>query len=327
MNILVTGGAGYIGSLAVKKLVAAGHNVFVYDDLSSGNKWAIDKKAKLIEGDIRDFDKVSKAMKDNKIEAVMNFAAKIAVGESVEKPILYFDVNVNGVNTVLRAMKENNVKNFVHSSTAATYGTPEKMPVTEDTPQLPESPYGDSKLAAEMLIKGCSKAYGINACIFRYFNVAGASDDCEIGLMPRTPITHIIPSIIMAAQGIKPKLTIFGKDYDTKDGTTIRDMIHVEDLIDAHLLGLDYIVKNNKSDIFNLGTGTGYTILEMIKAVEETTGLNVPFEYGPERPGDAVRIVASCDKAKATIGWNPKRGLKEIIATDSEFRKNYVEKN
>ena len=326
MKILVTGGAGYIGSLAVKKLIAAGHSVFVYDDLSSGNEWAIDEKATLIVGDIRDFDSISKAMKDNKIEAVLNFAAKIAVGESVEQPILYYDVNVNGVNTVLRAMKENGVKNLVHSSTAATYGTPEKMPVTEETPQLPESPYGDSKLASEKLILSAAKAYGINACIFRYFNVAGASDDCKIGLMPRTPITHIIPSIIMAAQGLKPMLTVFGKDYDTKDGTTIRDMIHVEDLIDAHLLGLDYIVKNNKTDIFNLGTGTGYTILEMIKAVEETTGLKVPYEFGAERPGDAVRIVASFDKAKKIIGWNPTRGLKEIIKTDSEFRKNYESK-
>lgn len=319
MNILVTGGAGYIGSNVVRELVDAGHQVVIFDNLSTGHKELINKKAKFVEGDITNYDQILKCFKSTKFDAVMNFAAKLIVSESVSKPIEYFENNVGGVLNILKAMKETNVKNIVHSSTAAAYGIPQKMPVTEDMPLNPESPYGTSKVAAEFAIQDAAKAYGFNFCILRYFNVAGASDDSVNGLIGKK-LTHIIPSIIEAAIGLRPKLEIYGNDYDTKDGTTVRDMIHVVDLAKAHLLGLDHIANKNKSGIFNLGTGDGYTILEMIQTTEKTLDKKVPYDFKPRRPGDVVRVVASPKKAFDELGWKIEKSLEDIISSDAKFR-------
>lgn len=317
-QILVTGGAGYIGSHAVKQLVKAGYDVIVIDNLTTGHIDAVDKGAKLVIGDVRNLALLEQVFSHNHIVGVMQFAGKIIVPESVSHPLSYFDDNFQAVLAILRAMRVFHVHNIVFSSTAAVYGSSKEPAISEDAPLHPESPYGFSKLAAEHLICDCERAYGIKHCIFRYFNVAGASEDGYIG--EAHPVeTHIIPVTVNAALSGKP-MQIFGNDYDTRDGTNLRDYIHVLDLADAHVLGMQMLLSGGDSQIINLGSENGYTNKEIVETVSEVTGHPVNWTYGPRRAGDADSIVASNKKAKEVLGWSPKRDLKSMIESDVRWR-------
>lgn len=320
-KILVTGGAGYIGSHAVRQLVKAGYKVLVIDNLSTGHADAIDPKAEFICGDVRNLNLLEAIFTHNNILGVMQFAGKIIVPESVSHPISYFDDNFLAVLSILRVMKNHNVKNIVFSSTAAVYGTSKEPAISENAPLHPESPYGFSKLAAEHLICDCEKAYGIKHCIFRYFNVAGASEDGSIG--EAHPVeTHIIPVTVNASLSGKP-MQIFGNDYMTRDGTNLRDYIHVLDLADAHVLGMKMLLEGGQSQIINLGSETGYTNLEIVKTVGEVTGKPIKFTFGPRRAGDADSIVASNARAKEVLNWKPTRDLKQMIKDDVNWRNKH----
>ncbi len=320
-TILVTGGAGYIGSHAVKQLVNAGYDVIVIDNLSTGHIDAVDKKAKLVIGDVRDLGLLDTIFSRNNIAGVMQFAGKIIVPESVSHPLSYFDDNFTAVISILRAMRKYDCKNIVFSSTAAVYGSSDSPAIKEDAPLHPESPYGFSKLAAEHLICDCEKAYGIKHCIFRYFNVAGASEDGSIG--EAHPVeTHLIPVTVNAALTGRP-MQIFGNDYQTRDGTNLRDYIHVLDLADAHVLGMKMLLSGGKSEIINLGSENGYTNKEIVETVGAVTSHPVNWTYGPRRPGDADSIVASNEKAKQILGWKPTRDLKCMIESDVNWRNKH----
>ena len=317
-TILVTGGAGYIGSHATTELLNSGYDVVVLDNLSTGFLKAVDKRATLIVGDVRDIGLLNSIFSKYKIIGVMHFAAKISVGESVSNPITYYDNNFTTVLALIRAIRTYNIKNIVFSSTAAVYGNGGDKVLTEDMPLLPLSPYGKSKLMAETLIRDSSKAYDFNYCIFRYFNVAGASKDSSIGEAHPNE-THLIPNIINAALFGK-KLTIFGNDYNTRDGTNLRDYVHVVDLVKAHVLGMKMLIEKKRSDIFNLGSKTGYTNLEIVKAVEEVLNKKIDYTIGPRRPGDSDSIVASNDHALEILHWKPENDLKKMIQDDINFR-------
>lgn len=317
-KILVTGGAGYIGSHAVRQLVRAGFQVVVVDNLSTGHVDAVDPKAEFVYGDVRNLGLLDAIFTKNKILGVMQFAGKIIVPESVSHPLAYFDDNFSAVLCVLRAMRLHNCKNIVFSSTAAVYGSSKEPAITENAPLNPQSPYGFSKLAAEHLICDCEKAYGIKHCIFRYFNVAGASEDGTIG--EAHPVeSHLIPVTVNAAESGK-KMTIFGNDYATRDGTNLRDYIHVLDLADAHVLGMKHLLDGGESTVINLGSETGYTNKEIIETVSKVTGKKVNWEFGPRRAGDPDAIVASNKKAMAVLGWKPTRDLTQMIEDDVNWR-------
>ncbi len=317
-KILVTGGAGYIGSHAVKQLCNAGYSVIVLDNLSTGHVKAVDPRAEIVVGDVRDLGLLDSLFTRQKIVGVMQFAGKIIVPESVSHPLSYYDDNFNAVLSILRAMHAHNCRNIVFSSTAAVYGTSKEPAISEEAPLHPESPYGFSKLAAERLICDCEKAYGIRHCIFRYFNVAGASEDATIG--EAHPVeTHIIPVTVNASLNGTP-MHIFGNDYQTRDGTNLRDYIHVLDLADAHVLGMKRLLAGGESAIINLGSDKGYTNKEIVETVGEVTGRPVSWTYGPRRAGDADSIVASNARAKELLGWTPKRDLHQMIADDVRWR-------
>ncbi len=317
-KILVTGGAGYIGSHAVRQLCEAGYSVIVLDNLSTGHAKAIDPRAEVVIGDVRDLGLLDALFTRQKIVGVMQFAGKIIVPESVSHPLSYYDDNFTAVISILRAMRAHNCHNIVFSSTAAVYGTSKEPSITEEAPLHPESPYGFSKLAAEHLICDCEGAYGIRHCIFRYFNVAGASEDGSIG--EAHPVeTHIIPVTVNASLSGKP-MQIFGNDYQTRDGTNLRDYIHVLDLADAHVLGMKRLLEGGSSTIINLGSDKGYTNKEIVETVGEVTGLPIHWTFGPRRPGDADSIVASNAKAKELLGWTPKRDLRQMISDDVRWR-------
>ena len=320
-TILVTGGAGYIGSHAVRQLVRADFEVIVIDNLSTGHIDAVDPQAKLVIGDVRNLALLDTIFSKHHIDGVMQFAGKIIVPESVSHPLSYFDDNFSAVISILRAMNKYHCQNIVFSSTAAVYGSSKSPAITEDAPLHPESPYGFSKLAAEHLICDCEKAYGIKHCIFRYFNVAGASEDGSIG--EAHPVeTHIIPVTVNASLSGKP-MQIFGNDYQTRDGTNLRDYIHVLDLADAHVLGMQMLLNGGNSEIINLGSETGYTNKEIVETVGEVTGHPVNWTFGPRRAGDADSIVASNEKAKAVLGWKPMRDLKCMIKSDVNWRNKH----
>lgn len=321
MRVLVTGGAGYIGSHCVYELIKDGHEVVVFDNLSVGSKSAVHKKAILVVGDIHDAAQLDQVMTSYTFDAIIHFAASIVVSESVKEPLKYYHNNLIGVHSVLSAMTRNNVKNIVFSSTAAVYGTPKEMPCVETTPTHPESPYGESKLASENMIKWVAAANDLNYTIFRYFNVCGADESGNIGLASKH-ITHIIPSAIEAVLGIRDKLTVFGTDFDTVDGTCIRDYIHVSDLARAHVLGLEYMLKTGVSEVFNLGSNAGYSVKQIVESVSQLCG-DVPFVYGPRRDGDPAIIVANADKAKELLKWEPKYKLDEMIRTDYQWRSKH----
>lgn len=315
MSILVLGGAGYIGSHAVDQLINKGYEVIVVDNLLTGHKAAVHPDARFYEGDIRDKTFLKSVFEKETIEGVLHFAASSLVGESVEKPLKYFNNNVYGMQVLLEVMHEFDVKNIVFSSTAATYGEPKEFPITESTPTDPKNPYGESKLMMEKMMKWCDNAYGMRYVALRYFNVAGAKSDASIG-EDHTPETHLVPIILQVALGQREALAIYGDDYDTPDGTCVRDYVQVEDLIAAHILALEYLKAGNESNFFNLGSNQGYSVQEMLEAAREVTGKEIPAKIAPRRAGDPSRLVASSAKAQAILGWQPKfTDVKEIIKT------------
>lgn len=315
MAILVAGGAGYIGSHMVKDLVEHGQEVVVADNLSTGHRDAINPNAKFYEGDIRDRKFLDKIFDNEDIEAVVHFAAFSIVPESMSKPLKYFDNNTGGMITLLEAMRDHNIKYIVFSSTAATYGVPEHMPIKETDPQNPINPYGLSKLMMEKMMHWADKAYGIKFVALRYFNVAGAAPDGTIG-EDHGPETHLVPIILQVAQGKRKELSIFGDDYNTPDGTNVRDYVHVMDLADAHILAIKYLEAGNESNAFNLGSSTGFSNKQMLEAAREVTGEPIPAKIAPRRPGDPDSLVAASDKARNVLGWDPKYDdVHDIIAT------------
>lgn len=316
MSILVTGGAGYIGSHAVYQLIDQGLDVVIVDNLQTGHRGAIHPKAKFYEGDLRDRDFMREVFRKESIEGVIHFAANSLVGESMEKPLQYYDNNVYGTQILLESMIDAGVKYIVFSSTAATYGEPEAVPITEEMPTVPTNTYGETKLAMENMMKWCEQAHGIRFVSLRYFNVAGARSTGEIG-EDHNPETHLIPVVLETALGKREKITIFGDDYPTKDGTCIRDYIHVEDLIDAHILALDYLKNGGQSDIFNLGSSQGFSVKEIVEMAREVTGKEIRAEIGPRRAGDPSILIASSEKAKKILGWKPSRTNIEQIIKDA----------
>lgn len=316
MSILVTGGAGYIGSHAVYQLIDQGLDVVIVDNLQTGHRGAIHPKAKFYEGDLRDRDFMREVFRKESIEGVIHFAANSLVGESMEKPLQYYDNNVYGTQILLESMIDAGVKYIVFSSTAATYGEPESVPITEEMPTVPTNTYGETKLAMENMMKWCEQAHSIRFVSLRYFNVAGARSTGEIG-EDHNPETHLIPVVLETALGKREKITIFGDDYPTKDGTCIRDYIHVEDLIDAHILALNYLKNGGPSDIFNLGSSQGFSVKEIVEMAREVTGKEIRAEIGPRRAGDPSILIASSEKAKKILGWKPSRTNIEQIIKDA----------
>lgn len=316
MSVLVLGGAGYIGSHAVYQLFDQGESVVVVDNLETGHRDAVHPKAAYYEGDIRNIDFLRSVFEKESFEAVIHFAAHSLVGESMEHPLKYFDNNVYGTQVLLQAMVEYDVKKIVFSSTAATYGEPESVPITETMPTNPTSTYGETKLTMEKLMKWTEQAYGVNYVSLRYFNVAGARETAEIGEDHR-PETHLVPIILQTALGQRSHITIFGDDYDTPDGTCIRDYVHVEDLINAHLLALNYLSDGGKSNVFNLGSSQGFSVKNMIETARTVTGREIPAKIGERRAGDPSILIASSDKAKQVLGWNPTRTSVTKIIEDA----------
>lgn len=316
MSVLVLGGAGYIGSHAVYQLIDQMSDVVVIDNLQTGHREAVHPSVKFYEGDCRDINFMRMVFKVESIDSVIHFAANSLVGESIVEPLRYFDNNVYGTQVLLQAMQENGVKKIIFSSTAATYGEVASIPITEDMPAIPTSPYGETKLAMEKMMKWCEQAYGIRYVSLRYFNVAGARESGEIG-EDHCPETHLVPIILETALGKRPHITIYGNDYDTPDGTCIRDYIHIEDLIHAHLLALDYLDNGGKSDIFNLGRNQGFSVKEMIETARNVTGKVIPEKSGKRRAGDPSILIASSEKAATILNWRPTRTSIEKIIQDA----------
>lgn len=316
-TVLVTGGAGYIGSHACKLLKAAGHRPVVYDNLNTGWREAV-KFGPLIEGDLLDRDRLREAFSEVRPDAVMHFAALSNVGESVQKPELYWRNNVAGSMNLLDAMREADVPRIVFSSTCATYGEA-VAELDEAHPQNPINPYGQSKLAVERMI-GDYAAHGLSAVIFRYFNVAGADPDSEIG-EHHEPETHLVPILLDAIAGDRPEIVVNGDDYETPDGTCIRDYLHVMDLAAAHVRGLDHLLSNGESLTLNLGTGRGFSVKEVIEAATKVTGKPAPHSIGPRRAGDPPRLVCSGETAFSALGWRPERStMAEMIGDALAWR-------
>ena len=315
MAILVCGGAGYIGSHAVHQLIEKGEEVVIVDNLQTGHRGAIHARAKFYEGDIRDCAVLDAIFTENEIEAVIHFAANSLVGESMEKPLLYFNNNVYGMQVLLEAMVRHGIDKIVFSSTAAVYGEPKRVPILEDDATEPTNTYGETKLTMEKMMKWVSRADGVRYVSLRYFNAAGALSDGSIGEDHKTE-THLIPLILQVPNGKRAHITIYGDDYKTPDGTCLRDYIHVVDLADAHVLALEYLRKGGESDIFNLGNGQGFSVKEMIAAAEKATGKKIAAEIGARRAGDPAQLIASSDKARRILGWQPHfTDVEEIIAT------------
>ena len=317
-TILVTGGAGYIGSHAVLALQKAGYPVVVLDNLVYGHRELVEDvlKVELIVGDTNDRNLLDQLFSTHHIGAVMHFAAYIAVGESVVEPGKYYRNNVNGTLTLLEAMVAANIKNFVFSSTCAIYGMPQEVPMTENHPQNPLSPYAMSKWMVEKILADFDVAYGLKSVCFRYFNASGADPNGSLG-EDHSPETHLIPLVLLAALGKRDSISILGTDYDTPDGTCVRDYIHVSDLADAHVLGLEYLLKGGDSNIFNLGNGNGFSVREVIETAKQVTGKDIKVVEGDRRAGDAPILVGSCTKAKTILGWNPQYADLHKIVEDA----------
>ena len=315
MAILVCGGAGYIGSHAVHALIEKGEQVVIVDNLQTGHRGALNPKAKFYEGDIRDASVLDKIFTENKVEAVIHFAANSLVGESMEKPLRYFNNNVYGMQVLLEAMVRHGVDKIVFSSTAAVYGEPKCVPIHEDDETCPTNTYGETKLTMEKMMKWVSRANGVRYVSLRYFNAAGALPDGSIGEDHATE-THLIPLILQVPTGRRDHITVFGDDYPTPDGTCLRDYIHVVDLADAHVLALEYLRKGGASDIFNLGNGQGFSVKEMIAAAEKATGGSIKVEIGARRAGDPAQLIASSEKARSVLGWKPQfTDVEQVIGT------------
>ena len=325
MAVLVCGGAGYIGSHAVADLLKAGEDVVVVDNLQTGHKDAVLEGAAFYEVDLRDAEALEQVFTENNIESVMHFAADSLVGVSMNEPLAYYDNNVYGALCLLKKMKEHHVTRIVFSSTAATYGEPDEVPITENMITNPTNPYGETKLAIEKMMKWAGQAHELNYVVLRYFNVAGAHPTEDIGEDHR-PETHLIPIILQVALGQREKIMVFGDDYDTQDGTCIRDYIHVSDLIQAHVKALNYLRKGGASDVFNLGNGSGFSVQEVIDTVEKVTGKEIPRELAARRAGDPPQLIASSEKAKEILGWQPERAeLATIIQTAWDWHQRHPE--
>lgn len=316
MATLVLGGAGYIGSHTVDRLIEKGEKTIVVDSLVTGHRRAVNKDAKFYQGDIADKDFMRQVFKENSdIDAVIHFAAYSLVAESMKKPLKYFDNNTAGMVKLLEVMNEFSIDKIVFSSTAATYGIPEEVPIKETTPQNPINPYGESKLMMEKIMRWADKAYGIKFVPLRYFNVAGAKPDGSIG-EDHMPETHLLPIVLQVAMGKRDKLQIFGDDYNTPDGTNIRDYVHPLDLADAHILAVDYLKAGNPSTAFNLGSSTGFSNREILEAARKVTNKEIPAEIAPRRGGDPDVLVASSTKAREVLGWKPQfDDISKIIET------------
>ncbi len=314
MKVLVTGGAGYIGAHAVRELKKAGYEVVILDNLIYGHR-ELAQGERLIVGDLENCALLEQLFAEHRFEAVMHFAAYAYVGESVENPAKYYRNNVAATLNLLDAMREAKVSRFIFSSTCATYGEPKEVPILESHPQNPINPYGASKMMVERILADYSKAFGLKYVALRYFNAAGADESGEIG-EDHNPETHLIPLVLDAALGKRKHITIYGTDYNTPDGTCIRDYIHVTDLANAHVLGLKYLENRGESDVFNLGNGNGFSVREVIETARKVTGREILVVEGARRPGDPAQLIGSAEKAKKVLGWNPKfNQLETIIAT------------
>ncbi|WP_294349298.1 UDP-glucose 4-epimerase GalE [uncultured Clostridium sp.] len=314
MAILVCGGAGYIGSHMVAELLENKEEVVILDNFEKGHKDAL-LGGKLYVGDLRDKEILNKVFTENKIDAVIDFAAYSLVGESMTEPLKYFNNNVYGTISLLEAMKEHGVKYIVFSSTAATYGEPKVVPIEENSDTIPTNAYGESKLLVEKILRWCDSAYGIKYTALRYFNAAGAHVSGQIG-EDHSPETHLIPLILDVALGNREKIMMFGDDYNTKDGTCVRDYIHVTDLAKAHLLALKRLKNGGESTAYNLGNGTGFSVKEVVEVARKVTGHEIPAEVAPRRAGDPATLIASSERAIKELGWEPKfNDLETIIST------------
>lgn len=320
MPILVTGGAGYIGSVTVELLRAKGETVVVLDDLFRGHRESIGSDVPFYQGKVGDRELVGRITKKHGIDECIHFAALAYVGESVENPALYFENNVEQGVAFMGELKRAGVQRIVFSSTCATYGEPKRVPITEQEPQWPANPYGWSKLLMERLLASYDRAYGLKFMSLRYFNAAGATANCG---EHHEPESHLIPNVLSAAAGERPDVAVFGSDYPTPDGTPIRDYVHVADLADAHIRALGHLRKGEASDFLNLGTGDGYSVLEIIEKAQEITGRQVRKRIGPRRPGDPPRLVADSARAKQVLGWTPASNLESIIRSAWEWKQRH----
>jgi UDP-arabinose 4-epimerase len=322
-RILVTGGAGFIGSHTVKLLSAAGYEPVILDNLSTGNRWAIEN-SRFFESDLADEDSTYEILSEHRVSAVIHFAASAYVGESMRMPEGYFENNVNNGIKLLRAARRAGVEQIVFSSSCSTYGIPSQTPITEDHPQVPINPYGDSKLFFEKMLRWYDEAYGMRSVSLRYFNAAGADPDGKLGEC-HNPETHIVPGVIEAVLGQRPHIEIFGTDFATPDGSAIRDYIHVTDLARAHLLALEYLLSGGETCAVNLGTGKGTSVLELIDQVEKISGHSVPVKYCGRRPGDPMKLVADNAKARRVLNWRPAHsGIDEIVHTAWRWHSSHL---
>ncbi|HEY1696838.1 MAG TPA: UDP-glucose 4-epimerase GalE [Polyangiaceae bacterium] len=313
MRVLVTGGAGYVGSHMAHALVREGHAVVVLDDLSAGHRAAVPAGAAFVEGSVADRAAVGALLRQHGVEAVLHFAARIQVGESVTDPRRYYEGNVGASIALLDAVLDAGVRSFVLSSTAAVYGDPVRVPIDEDHPTAPINPYGDTKLAIERMLAAYGRAYGLRWAALRYFNAAGADTAAGLG-EHHDPETHLVPIVLDAALGKRPSVTVFGDDYDTPDGTCIRDYVHVLDLCEAHRMALEHLAAGGEGGAFNLGTGRGHSVREVVEAARAVTGKPIRVEQGPRRAGDPPRLVASPERAAKVLGWRARRAsLDDIV--------------
>jgi UDP-glucose 4-epimerase len=310
VKLLVTGGAGYIGSIVAKSLLGGGHEVVVLDNLERGHRAAVPAEARFVTADLLDRAAMDEVLREG-FDGTLHFAALALVAESVSHPERYYRTNVGGTLNLLEAMDAGGVRRLVFSSTCAVYGQPDEVPISEEAPTRPESPYGASKLAVDQMIGAFCAAHGLGAVSLRYFNVAGASGDLGEDHYPET---HLIPNVLRAATGINPVVEIYGTDYPTRDGTAVRDYIHIEDLAEAHLLALES-THAGEHQIFNLGNGAGFSVREVIAAVQTVTGLEIPTREAARRPGDPPMLVAASDRIRSALGWRPRKaGLEQIVA-------------
>jgi UDP-glucose 4-epimerase len=322
MAVLVAGGAGYIGSHTVIELLDQGEEVVVIDNLRQGHELAV-VGGTFYQGDISDEKVLEQIFTKHDIEAVIHFAANSLVGESVQKPLEYYQNNVIATHTLVKKMIEHDIKKIVFSSTAATYGEPNQVPIQEDDLALPTNPYGETKLAIERLLKWCDQAYGLKSVCLRYFNAAGAHPDGEIG-EDHQPESHLIPIILQVALGQREFISVFGEDYDTHDGSCVRDYIHVMDLANAHWLALKKLREGGDSSIYNLGNGQGFSVKEVIEVARKVTGIEIPAKIAPRRAGDPATLIASADKIKRELDWKPKyQDLQTIIETAWRWHKEH----
>ncbi len=323
MTILVLGGAGYIGSHTVYELIENGEDVAIIDNLQTGHIKAVHPKARFYKGDIRNREFLDSVFAKEKIDAVIHFAAYSLVGESMEKPLKYYENNLCGTKILLDSMVANGINKIVFSSTAATYGEPESLPILETDKTEPTNPYGETKLAMEKMFKWVGRAHNINFVSLRYFNACGAHVSGEIG-EDHAVETHLIPLILQVPNNKREHIYIFGDDYNTKDGTCIRDYIHVTDLAQAHILAVKYLRNGGNSDVFNLGNGIGFSVKEVIETARKVTGHPIPAQISPRRAGDPAKLIASSEKARKILGWKPEHAeLEEIIATAWNWHKKH----